>query len=566
MEFHSALTSFNDMLPYIKDFFDAQEKFCKQSFNPLAVCMDCAKGIQTLFLIALCQRGSNPLTRMQYNNVILCLCGFFENSNFNNEAGRPVFQLIHQLVPTYLIVCRPHVVRAARGWITSKDRDISIRSQVRLFKIMIMTLLNGGTSSMTCCETIVLTGLIMYITTQPHIKAAKSDILTKSEKASREDIRKLNERVTAFFRSTLAKVKGLLAKHCSEVLDAGAMTSKMKGGWIGSALSTMVATDAMNANLDMTFTFCEDHQGKDESLHTIICLGLLPNTPKKGTYPTYSHFVAQRQPKSIAKIRHTVPSSVICGSNTDIVLIPNPAYSKQVCDYVVHTWAPVIASINSSIRHIIFFQQGAVIDNSNTVSESYFKHVWSNPEDQFFCRDIGLYMQHYQNKTNQSNRQFIKDLESLRRHATTSQFQRKIMQPTVPTAQYNHEEMKMREEDCEEFGWSRGDHQTKPARMATDLHILLSKVVGISPDDRARQYQYIKNHLESDSRHIQPMSATVFDRWMTLTTKKPKFMSDHELTDSLDGLLDDLRKKQNEMDVAIGDLNAVSIISDENQL
>lgn len=241
------------------------------------------------------------------------------------------------------------VVRAGRGWITSKDREGSVCSQVRMFKIMIMQLLNGGTSLMTCAETIVLSGILMYISSLPHLKANWLNLTTKCNHAPIKAIRELNDRVRTFFCSSMTKVKNLLSGHFTDLIDASDLTAAMRGGWIGSCLSKMIATDAMNGGLEMTYTFCEDHCGKDEALHTIICLGELPSTPKKGDYPTYAHFVSPRKMKSIGKIRHLVSLRYIRESISETVLIENPAYSRQVCQYISETWSPVIASINSCL-------------------------------------------------------------------------------------------------------------------------------------------------------------------------------------------------------------------------
>ena len=328
-----------------------------------------------------------------------------------------------------------------------------------------------------------------------------------------------------------------------------------------------VASEAMKANLEMTMTFCEDHCGKDEALHTVVCLGALPSTPKRGEYPTYAHFVSPRKAKTIGKIRHLVSTKSIRDSPTDVVLIPNPAYAPTVGKYVSDTWSPVIASINSCLRHIIYFEMGAVVDNSNTVSESYFKHSWSNPSDLFFCREIGLYIQRYETLTNQANRRFIRDLESLRRHASTSQYQRKIDESNTTDHQYNQAEMQMMEEDVEEIGWSRGDDRRhKAGKLAETLSKLLAGVENIAPTDRRKQYNYIKNHLETDSRHIDAMSLTVFDRWMNRQTMNPQFMKDTELVDSLESLVEGLRSKMADTAKRIGDIRAVSTISDGNEL
>eukprot|EP00956_Cyclotella_meneghiniana_P033732 scaffold98654_cov40-Cyclotella_meneghiniana.AAC.1 len=111
MEYHSALTSYKDMLPYLHEFFESQEIFCDTYYYPLAVCMDCAKGLQTLFLMALCRKGE------------------YEFHKFDSPATRPFFELARKLVPTFLISCGPHVVRSGRRWITSKDRPPAIRNQ-----------------------------------------------------------------------------------------------------------------------------------------------------------------------------------------------------------------------------------------------------------------------------------------------------------------------------------------------------------------------------------------------------------------------------------------------------
>lgn len=113
--------------------------------------------------------------------------------------------------------------------------------------------------------------------------------------------------------------------------------------------------------------------------------------------------------------------------------------------------------------------------------------------------------------------------------------------------------------------WSRGDEKSKATRMAKSIHKLLLRVMNISIDDRSHQYKFVKNYMESGAREIRPMSYTVFDRWMSLQTNKPQFLADPEVVDCLECMIASLESKIEKMDRVLGDINAISTISDGNE-
>eukprot|EP00956_Cyclotella_meneghiniana_P031072 scaffold80525_cov88-Cyclotella_meneghiniana.AAC.1 len=257
-----------------------------------------------------------------------------------------------------------------------------------------MQLLRGATSVLTGCEIIVLCGLIMYITEQPTIKAYRKDIMAKSSVAPRGAIKDMVADVVDFFNSEVTKVQSLLRDQFAEVLKSESIRSVSRDKWLSRELAVMVASDASKCGLDCTYSFCEEHRGQKQLIHTTLCSGIIASIPHKKSPATYEHFTGVRHAKVIPKIYHEVDYKFVSESSTETINIPNPMHCMEASIYFKDEWSVIAASIGASIRLICFFDAGAVVDNSNQTSEAYFRWMWKGEFSAWYT-DAGLYVRHY---------------------------------------------------------------------------------------------------------------------------------------------------------------------------
>ena len=265
----------------------------------------------------------------------------------------------------------------------------------------------------------------------------------------------------------------------------------------------------------------------------------------------------------IPKIYHEVDYKFVSESSTETINIPNPMHCMEASIYVKDEWSVVAASIGASIRHICFFDAGAVVDNSNQTSEAYFRWMWKGEFSAWYT-DAGLYVRHYHVKDIQSNRMWVKDIEALRGIAITSMRRKKRKAKNDSEGQYTNEELIMIEEDKKDSLWFKKGKKSKALELATDLKSLLNDVHGILPNDTRRQYEVVSSHVREDARGLGMFSSTVFAQWIGGFTKKPTFMKNAAMVESLKILLENLRRMNYEISTNNKALT-VCILNDEDE-
>jgi hypothetical protein len=175
-EWHSPQCATKDLSMWLKQFFDAQDLLCSEKHRPLVVKSDCAKGLCAVVMNSLAFEGKTPITRVVYNNLMLVVLGYAESQGWEKAIVSSVMDRVLGLIPAFHHLCRPHIIRAVRMYVISKERPTRINALSTHHEALLLSLFRHGTCTSTLCEYLVGLALVCYYLTCPTI-AAKLTVL-----------------------------------------------------------------------------------------------------------------------------------------------------------------------------------------------------------------------------------------------------------------------------------------------------------------------------------------------------------------------------------------------------
>eukprot|EP00956_Cyclotella_meneghiniana_P030294 scaffold75760_cov60-Cyclotella_meneghiniana.AAC.4 len=99
--------------------------------------------------------GTIPVTRLVYNNFMLYVIGHLESCQWNDNVTKDVLSFTLRMIPTLVSLCRSHVIRAVKDYISSTKRGVAFKDKKPFFKQLIVNLFRRMTYNMGISESIV---------------------------------------------------------------------------------------------------------------------------------------------------------------------------------------------------------------------------------------------------------------------------------------------------------------------------------------------------------------------------------------------------------------------------
>jgi hypothetical protein len=158
---------------------------------------------------------------------------------------------------------------------------------------------------------------------------------------------------------------------------------------------------------------------------------------------------------------------------SDVVRLHNPLLARSVSKYLVREWSPTAASWNCGVVHICAIGGKAIMDNSNSVSEAYFKQCNRDRQMKIHSTHPGLMVKFLYNRMREDVRTWVKDHENIHGivEMKNSNKRRKAERRMASRTQ-----MEVAEEDKLDIEWGKCVKHTKSSALAKQLNTLLTDV------------------------------------------------------------------------------------------
>jgi uncharacterized protein YwgA len=158
------------------------------------------------------------------------------------------------------------------------------------------------------------------------------------------------------------------------------------------------------------------------------------------------------------------------------------------------------------------------MDNSNSISEAYFKQCNRGRQMKIHSSHPGLMVKFLNNRMREDVRTWVKDHKNIHGivEKTNSNKRRKVERQMASQTQ-----IQVAEEDEQDIKWGKSVRHSKSSALAKQLKSLLTDVKNIRTI--TLQYAYVTATLQSIDGTITVMSEKAYSQWIKEKSSKPKF-------------------------------------------
>lgn len=399
-EWYSPQCATKDLSMWLKQFFDAQDLLCSEKLRPLVVKSDCAKSLCAVVMNSLAFEGQSPITRVIYNNLMLVVLGYAESRSWEKAIVSAVMDRVLGLIPAFHHLCRPHVIRAVRMYVISKERPTRINALSSHHEALLLSVFRHGTCTSTLCEYLVGMALVCYYLTCPTIAAKKTLLQSPVDEGWPTDVEPLMKEVGQRVQTFVVKHVALLQRKFRddyEIIECQASLHSIDPrNYVGVRISDTIIEDARSEKLPMTTSFAVDRNERVLFVNTKVCHGIYTNLPDECSKPTFDEIDKERKPHfSVQSVPSSIPMAVLDTTESidGYVDIDNPMFAPELSKYMKEEWVNIAASTNGGIPRLCNIALEAEVSNSNQLSEAKFSGGNHRSLDSVCRKDPGLFIE-----------------------------------------------------------------------------------------------------------------------------------------------------------------------------
>eukprot|EP00956_Cyclotella_meneghiniana_P036262 scaffold123330_cov96-Cyclotella_meneghiniana.AAC.1 len=186
------------------------------------------------------------------------------------------------MIPTLVSLCRSHVIRAVKDYISSTKRGVAFKDKKPFFKQLIVNLFRRMTYNMGVSESIVHIGLAIYIMQIEGLPVKARYIRTEQDhQQSLSRVKSMGKSVQYFVEQQIKEIQGVLKDSFNSVHELNTVDAVCNKSYITRSLVQSIVEKAKELELEVSHTYCVRIDNGVHHLVTDYCNGVLPSLPKK---------------------------------------------------------------------------------------------------------------------------------------------------------------------------------------------------------------------------------------------------------------------------------------------